>query len=141
MAVACLPCSTALFRSSTALAASKRPRRHRARLVRHSAGRRGGDGLLGGRHGLLDVRRGTGLLGLQPHRGSDLAEAAELSRQAVECAPAGSAQQAMFLARRCLIMVTSFARTRDRSDLDQAVELASRQLTSPTLGISSARCT
>jgi len=77
-----------------------------------------------------DANRGSylnglaGALILRPDlaSASDLSEAAELSRQAVECAPVGSAQQAMFLAGRCLIMVTSFARTRNRSDLDQAVE-------------------
>lgn len=77
-----------------------------------------------------DANRGSylnglaGALMLRPDlaSASDLSEAAELSRQAVECAPVGSAQQAMFLAGRCRIMVTGFARTRDRSDLDQAVE-------------------
>jgi CHAT domain len=79
-----------------------------------------------------DANRGSylnglaGVLMLRPEdvSGDDLAEAAELSRQAVERAPAGSAQQAVFMAARSLIMLISYAQAKRKPELDEAVNAA-----------------
>jgi CHAT domain len=81
-----------------------------------------------------DANRGSYLNGLagvliqrpDPASPRDVAEAADLSSQAVQCAPPGSPQQAMFLAGRSLVMVMSFRQTGNKSDLDQAVEAGQR---------------
>jgi tetratricopeptide (TPR) repeat protein len=79
-----------------------------------------------------DANRGSylnglaGALLLRPEAvsGEELAEAVELNRQAVESVPAGSASQAVFIAGRAQIMMTSFAHTHRPSELDQAVKAA-----------------
>jgi len=79
-----------------------------------------------------DANRGSYLNGLaqllvlRPDGPSDgeLAEAADLSAQAVAAAAAGSAEQAMFLAGRCLVMLLKFGQDGHPADLDEAVSAA-----------------